>query len=287
MAPYAGRGRRSMLQNPVDDPRYDPGMSMPTRPRIILLGASNVTRCISTIVETARLIVGAGTPVDIHAAIGHGRSYVHSSSLLTRTLPAITESPLWLAVPPPPVDDRPTFALLTDVGNDIMYGKDVATIVASVETCLDRLEERNATIVMTNIPMPRVECITPMQFRIVKSLFFPGYDVAFEQAVDDARAISHRLDEIARARNIPIIMPDGAWYGADPIHIMRSRSIAAWSSILSVWRPHDEPVFARSSFRRWLFIRPARGSRWSFLGRPRETPQPARRLADGSTLSLW
>jgi hypothetical protein len=262
-------------------------MSTPDRPRIILLGASNVTRCISTIVETGRLIAGAGSPVDIHAAIGHGRSYVQSSSLLTRTLPAITESPIWPASDPPPDGDAPTFALLTDVGNDIMYGSDVPTIVSAVETCLDRLEERNAKIVMTNIPIPRVERITPMQFRLVKTLFFPGYDVSFKRALDDARTIAHRLDDIARARNIPIILPDHAWYGADPIHIMQSRSAAAWSAILSSWRPADPPLAARGSLRRWLTIRPARAARWSFLGRSFETPQPARRLPDGSTLSLW
>jgi len=81
--------------------------------RVVLLGASNLTRGISTAVETARL--QWGRPLDVMAALGHGRSYGLASRLLCRTLPSIVECGLWpaLAARPP----APTAALVTDVGN--------------------------------------------------------------------------------------------------------------------------------------------------------------------------
>jgi hypothetical protein len=39
--------------------------------RVILLGASNLTKCISLIVETAWNLLGS--PLDVKAAMGHGR----------------------------------------------------------------------------------------------------------------------------------------------------------------------------------------------------------------------
>ena len=41
--------------------------------RVILLGASNLTRGISTVVEIAK--TKWGSPLDIMSALGHGRSY--------------------------------------------------------------------------------------------------------------------------------------------------------------------------------------------------------------------
>ncbi len=44
-----------------------------SRPRVVLLGASNLTRGISTAVGTARMILGE--PGEYLIAMGHGRSY--------------------------------------------------------------------------------------------------------------------------------------------------------------------------------------------------------------------
>jgi len=53
--------------------------------RVVFLGASNVVRAISTIVETAEL--SWGLPLDVLAACGHGRSYGRTSCVLGRSLP--------------------------------------------------------------------------------------------------------------------------------------------------------------------------------------------------------
>jgi hypothetical protein len=86
--------------------------------RIVALGASNLTRGFQTVVATARSM--AGPRAEVVAALGHGRSYGMASRLMVRTLPGILQSGLWhqLEVLPP----APTRALVTDVGNDVLYG---------------------------------------------------------------------------------------------------------------------------------------------------------------------
>src|SRR5262245_2033911 len=81
--------------------------------RIVLLGASNLTRGISTVIETAGSILGR--PLEVLAAFGHGRSYGMSSSVLGRSLPGIVDCGIWQSLAArPPVS---TSALITDIGN--------------------------------------------------------------------------------------------------------------------------------------------------------------------------
>src|SRR5438552_19189250 len=86
--------------------------------RVILLGASNLTRSFPTVVATVRQTWSE--PVEIMAAMGHGRSYGEDSSFLGRKISGIFPCALWQDL-----QNRsrlPAVALLTDVGNDLLYG---------------------------------------------------------------------------------------------------------------------------------------------------------------------
>ncbi|MCZ6542107.1 MAG: hypothetical protein O6768_00410, partial [Planctomycetota bacterium] len=95
-----------------------------SRPRVVLLGASNLTRGISRAVGIAQAILG--TPLEVLIAMGHGRSYGQRSRVLGRSLPGIVDCGLWDALLHG--SGRPTYALLTDIGNDVMYGASVPSI---------------------------------------------------------------------------------------------------------------------------------------------------------------
>ena len=117
--------------------------------RVILLGASNLTRGISTAVETAKTIWG--TPLDVMAALGHGRSYGKTQRVLGRTLPAIIECGLWQDL-----DNRPradTASLITDVGNDLLFGVSPQRVVEWVDQCLERLASVSQSLVITELPL--------------------------------------------------------------------------------------------------------------------------------------
>jgi hypothetical protein len=109
---------------------------MPTEvARVVALGPSNLTCGLQPIVSIARTAWGAD--VELLAALGLGRSYGACSRALVRTLPGILESGLWKKLES--LTAVPTLDLVTDVGNDILYGSSAEWILAWVEEAVRRL----------------------------------------------------------------------------------------------------------------------------------------------------
>jgi len=243
-----------------------------------------VTRGISTIVETARQLLDQ--PIDVRGALGHGRSYGIKSQVLLRGLPGISECGLWESLRVPP--RAPAFALLTDLGNDIVYDVPVARIAEWVAWCLDRLQEAEARTVITLLPERSLERLTAFHYYAARTVFFPWSRLSMAEALGRVRELNHRIGELASARNIPLVEPKGQWYGLDPIHIRIRHYRAAWGEILQNWLTESqEPVAATGSFRRWLELHRVRPERWWFAGIEHRREQPCRTLADGSTISLY
>lgn len=257
--------------------------SRPLERRVVLLGASNVTRGISTVVETACRVWGR--PLDLLAAIGHGRSYGMKSTVLMRSLPGINECGLWDALA-----DRPpaaTAALVTDIGNDLFYGATPEQIAGWVEQCLDRLAAFDATIVMTRMPVCNLDHVREWQFRLVRGVMFPGCRLSLCELAERALRLDARLTQLARERGCRLVEPDAGWYGFDPIHIKWAHWGGAWSQILLPWVGELEAAAARASLPRWLRLaRFAPHRRW-ILGREQLRPQPCGRLPDGTQISLY
>jgi hypothetical protein len=264
--------------------------TMDPKARIILLGGSNLARGISTIVEIARLTVGGaqggGGPVELLIAKGHGRSYGKRSTVLGRGLPGIIECGLWDALDTR--DQRPTFALITDIGNDVAYGAEVPDIAEWVETCIERLAGARARIAMTALPMESLRRLTPVRFKVARSILFPANRFTLDEALERCQDLDALVRGLADSHDIRIMEHDGRWYGVDPIHIRQRHLVAAWTRIMGAWS--DDPktrIQVRRSALRWLRLRSLTPQRWWLLGSQRGRPQPAGRLADGSTISLY
>jgi hypothetical protein len=203
--------------------------------RAILLGASNLRISLPWIVDRVRRRAGGG-PVEALAACGHGRSYgAWSRFLFARRLPGIAGCGLWreLGRRPP----LPTFALVTDVGNDLAYGAGVAETAGWVEACLDRLAapkaEVDAEIVMTLLPLARLERLSGLQVRLAAALLFPGRELPWPALLDRARDLDERLRRLGRERGARLVEPAENWYGLDPIHLRRRRRREIWSQIVA------------------------------------------------------
>jgi hypothetical protein len=252
--------------------------------RVVVLGASNVTRSISTVVETACRLWGR--PLDMLLASGHGRSYGLRMALLWRELPGIIECGLWEALEQrPPV---PTAALLTDVGNDLLYDVPVPEIAAWVEACLDRLQRAGARVLMTPLPLCNLTALSPARFLLVRRVLFPGCRLTYATVMGRAFELDEQLRSLAGKRGVRLAEHRPGWYSFDPIHLRRRVWPQAWREILSGWSSATPlPAAAPASLRRWLRLRRlAPDRRWVF-GRERRTAQPAGRLADGTTISLF
>jgi hypothetical protein len=251
--------------------------------RVVLLGASNLTRGISTVVGMSRNIVGA--PCAFYVAMGLGRSYGQRSMVLGRSLPGITECGLWPALQP---GSGPVHALITDVGNDVIYGVPVSTIVAWVSACIDRLHAAGAKVVVTLPPIASIERLGPLRYHVAKSLLFPGRRMPLPEMVRRSRELSDGLTTLGGQDGVTVVEPEGRWYGLDPIHPRRRHLGTAWRKALGPWAASGAgPARVKASPARWVRLRIATPQRWWLLGRQMGRTQPSGLLLDGSTIRLY
>jgi hypothetical protein len=260
--------------------------SAPIEPkqRVVLLGASNLTRGISTVVRLAQLAFDG--PLEVLAALGAGRSYGMASRVLVRELPGIEGCGLWDALAG--VQPLPTAALVTDIGNDIFYGATVEQIVSWVNRALDRLSVHEARIVMTLLPADNARQISAWRFRLMRRVMFRNCTLELDEVQEAILAINERLGTIARERSIQLVAQRAEWYGIDPIHIRIDRWPRAWSEILSTWRLDSEKNFSPApSLSRWFYLRSLPPLERTLFGRVQRARQPSGRLADGTTIAFY
>lgn len=248
--------------------------------RVVALGASNLTRGFQTVVSTARS--AWGPDVEVLAALGHGRSYGTHSTLLVRTLPGILESGLWSQLESRP--RVPTRALVTDVGNDILYGHPAGQILAWVEQALDRVTPITRDIVLTDLPLASIRRLSNLKFLAFRSILFPSCRLSLAQVVDTTERLNAGLASIAAIHGARFFPLDPAWYGFDPIHVRPALWRPAWQQILGA---PTQAGRARGSARESLRLyrmRPER--RWMF-GVEQRTPQPGVALRPGARVWLY
>ena len=248
--------------------------------RIVALGASNLTRGFQTVVSTARCTWGPG--VEVLAALGHGRSYGARSHFMLRGLPGILDSGVWREL-----ESRPhvaTRALVTDVGNDILYGFSPEQTLDWVGEALRRLRRVTEDIVVTDLPLASVRQLSQLKFLAFRSVLVPSCRLSLSQVLERAGRVSAGLTELCHARGARFMPLDPAWYGFDPIHVRPSRWRAAWQQILGAPAlAGANGVSAVESFRLYL-MRPER--RWLF-GLEQFTPQAGIALPSGGRVWLY
>ena len=156
---------------------------------IVLLGASNLTRGLPAVVSTARAAWGSG--VEVLAALGLGRSYGASSRILVRTLPGILDCGLWNEL-----ETRPrvrTRGLVTDVGNDILYGYGAERTLGWVDEALTRLGRVADELVITDLPMDSIRALSNVKFTAIRSVLVPSCRLGRREVVDTAESVNAGL----------------------------------------------------------------------------------------------
>lgn len=262
------------------DPSHTAGSAGLPRRRVILLGASNVFRALPVVVGTAAR--SWGCPLEIMTAAGHGRAYGLWSSVWGRRLPPILRCGLWDALAERP--EMKTATLLTDIGNDLVYGVTAGQIADWVESCLQRLAPLSTRLVLTGLPLAALEALGEPRFLLLRTLLFPTSTLTLAGATRGARDLNERLEQLARRYQATLVTPESHWYGWDPIHIRPRNYQSAWSLIMSAWQTsaeHSDGLRAPALIK---LLRPH--ERWLFCLRQR-VKQPIHTWKDGSTLSLY
>jgi hypothetical protein len=266
------------------DPRILASGSGIPRARVVLLGASNLTRAFPLVVGELR--ARRTGPLEILCAHGRGRSYGTSSRFLGRELPGILECGLWRALERR--DSARIDALLTDIGNDIMYGAEVTTILGWIDQCLARLAVRGARIAVARLPLAAIQQLSRAHFEIVRAIFFPTRRIEFDVVLERASELDLRLSALAKERGAALIEPASDWYGLDPIHIRRTARREAWAHMLSTCEvAAATSTRARLSLGDRIDLLRCRPEQLRLFGMGFRAEQPSASLQDGTTIALF
>ena len=258
--------------------------TQPPVARVVLLGASNLRLVSAKLIATARTALGG--PLEVFIASGFGRSYGLRSAIPWRSLPGILECGLWQSLEEP--STLPTFAFVTDVGNDLVYSRTPEQLMQWVTTCVDRLQRCEAQMVFTSLPLHSIHGLSIGRYKIFQRIFFPDCNLSVETLRLRAEETNKRLLQLTKERDCHTIEVPGSWYGFDPIHYHRrhygelsKRIAAAWAGSPVEQKCRNLPWKKRFAFER------ATPQQWWSRGRERATEQPAVVLEEGSRLFLY
>lgn len=247
--------------------------------RMILLGASNLTLSLRLIIQLMQH--RCGSPSEVFVAAGHGRSYGQFSQVLMRGLPGIASSGLWAQLDS--VDTLPTYAFLTDIGNDILYGSEPEQILAWISECVQRLQRQSVCLVMTNLPIASIESLSEWRYQLFRNLLYPFCQLSRLEIIDRARSVHRGLMALASDRHFELCEQDPIWFGHDGIHVSYWKRRALYQHFLERFpMSHEGLTPVVSSWKQ----RPqfAYKTMW---GREQRCQQPSGQLTDGTTVALY
>ena len=248
--------------------------------RLILLGASNLTLSLRLVIHLMQQRFGA--PSEILAAVGHGRAYGIFSEALWRGLPGIAQCGLWRQLRG--MESRPAYALLTDIGNDILYGLLPEQVLQSVEACVERLQQQSAQIVVTGLPMTSIERLSERRFLLFRNLFYPSCQLSRNETISRAWAVHDGLVAMAARRKFVLHEQKPEWFGLDGIHVDYWQRDAYYREIIQQFPDSGEKLGALENHR-GFFLTWQRRPEFAFktlFGRAIYRPQPSGSLADDS-----
>ena len=269
-----------------------PSPVTPPVARVVVLGESNVARGIGTIVDVARETLGS--PVEIVAAMGHGRSYGLTTSIPFRTLDGILHSGLWKALQSRP--PLPTIAILTDIGNDLVYGCEPEKVIGWIDECVQRLRavmgvasDATPSMLLTGLPLSSIARVGQLRFLAFRNALFPNSKLQLNTAQRYVLELDAAVRQLALQHGAEFIAPDTHWYGVDPIHIRVAVQREAWRTIFSALKKNifSTPANVRSEWREWCRVMLVRPEQSRAFFRARRVAQPAAVLRDGTSISFY
>ena len=265
------------------------------RALVVALGASNLSRGLSRLVTICRRC--NAKPIDLFAGAGHGRSYGANSRIWNRRLPSILGSGLWRSLDRNSASDdlncTTRLAVITDIGNDLLYGFSVEQIAAWIEEVVLRLQQRGFQIVITQLPIESIQAVGTLRFHILKSIFVPGCQQSLEAIKDQSLQINNKIVSLSKEHHVTILRQPGSWYGIDAIHVKRSCLNELWHRVVDCWPGISREQHAMrgvdrfGGWQEWSRLGAASAEVRSLSGLMLFTPQPALLLADTTRIYLY
>ena len=218
------------------------------RQPVVLLGASNLTMGWQPLLRA--LVSRIRRPVDVFAAMGMGRSYVDWSTFGIRQLPGIVDSGIWDSLRQQhPQPATPPLVMLTDIGNDLVYGRSPEMIMDAIRLCLQQLKtwSGDCQILFTGLPMESVASLSRFRFLVARTLLFPASPLSWSDIKRKVAELNQLVEAEVRTQQLKLARPRGEWYGLDPIHVLSRYRETAFGFYFDHWG-HPTDFKADNSF---------------------------------------
>ena len=199
---------------------------------LVLLGASNLSRGCFAFARHMKTCLHS-RPVEVLIASGPGRAYYAPGGLLNVVYPPIYSSNIFEVARNKSESGYQVVALVTDIGNDIMYGVSAEKVIETVQQIFAGLQSMNAEIFYTTLPVAFEKGDHPVWFCILRSLLFPRSTVAYDEATAGVIEVNRFLKESA-SRQGRLIPDMDRYLGYDEIHYGWLRAHNAWSHVAEV-----------------------------------------------------
>ncbi len=259
-------------------------MNSETARTAIILGASNLTLAWPRIMRQMEQRLAG--PRRVLTAHGMGRSYLNQRSAFGfRQLPGILHCDLWNQLGTHNSAGLVPVALITDLGNDLLFGRNAIDVANSALTCIERLRAwcPEIRIAMTCPPVESVNRLGWMRFVSFRTIIFPACRLTLGEIRQQACELSDRVTELADSAGVPLFVPSGRWYGLDPIHIRYRNQFQAFGEMMDLWCVSADADSEKVIFRK--HPRPTAQVRWVF-GRKRHVQQPVVHLNESAVFAF-
>jgi hypothetical protein len=196
----------------------------------LLLGASNLARANKGFVNYLERCLHP-RPIHFLNALGPGRGYCVPGGILNIVYPPIGDCGILDAARI--AKSSHVIALVTDIGNDIMYDIPAGQIIDKLDKLFGDLRRLDADILATIIPQFLENEMDAYQFRCLRTVFFPKSRVEMPAATAAVREINRFLRSEADDR-ITLITGLEDFYWFDKIHFSPLKMHKAWNKIAQV-----------------------------------------------------
>lgn len=196
---------------------------------LILLGASNLSRGCFAFSRHMKACLHP-RPVEVLMATGPGRGYYASGGLLNINYPPIYSSDIFEAAHNKSNSGYQVVALVTDIGNDIMYHVSPERLIETIQQIFARLRSMNSEIFYTTLPVAFEKKIHPAWYYFLRSLLLPFSRVSYDDATAGIIKVNQFLKEYDSEHGHLIPEMD-RYLGFDEIHYGWLRAHRAWSYV--------------------------------------------------------
>lgn len=195
----------------------------------ILLGASNLARGhigFSKFLQQAL----PNSQVDFFYALGPGRCYCAWGGVMGKSYSPIRNSGIFNAVKDKSPAACRRIALVSDIGNDILYGIKTEEVIAELERTFDRLRDLGADLFVNPIPSIFEVELNRNYYFILRTIFYPTSRVSYESTLAAVKEINRFLKSSAKNR-FTLISKLESYAGWDRIHYSIFKMHLAWTKI--------------------------------------------------------